>query len=120
MACGFNAAYECIKAFSETDTSEDLRNADIPILVSIHKLPVVSFTAIIDGHLRPNHHVADFKAHQVLHGTDDQVVPIDAAGRRAVKLCKQGTLKEFPGAPHALPTICVDEVNQELLKFLQS
>ncbi|KIX97799.1 uncharacterized protein Z520_06577 [Fonsecaea multimorphosa CBS 102226] len=88
MLCGFNAAYECIKAFSETDTSEDLRNADIPILI--------------------------------LHGTDDQVVPIDAAGRRAVKLCKKGTLKEFPGAPHALPTICVDEVNQELLKFLQS
>jgi non-heme chloroperoxidase len=48
------------------------------------------------------------------------VVPIDAAGRRAVKLCKKGTLKEFAGAPHALPTICVDEVNQELLKFLQS
>ncbi|OQV01304.1 hypothetical protein CLAIMM_06685 [Cladophialophora immunda] len=88
MLCGFNAAYECIKAFSETDTSEDLRNADIPILV--------------------------------LHGTDDQVVPIDAAGRRAVKLCKKGTLKEFPGAPHALPTICADEVSQELLKFLQS
>ena len=56
----------------------------------------------------------------VLHGDDDQVVPIDASGRKTVKLLKKGTLKEFPGAPHALPTICVDEVNQELLKFLES
>ena len=56
----------------------------------------------------------------VLHGDDDQVVPIDASGRKTVKLLKNGTLKEFPGAPHALPTICVDEVNQALLEFLKS
>ncbi|KAI1619991.1 Alpha/Beta hydrolase protein [Exophiala viscosa] len=86
--CGFKAAYDCIKAFSETDTSEYLRNADIPILI--------------------------------LHGTDDQVVPIDASARRAIKLCKKATLKEFPGAPHALPDVSADKVNQELLNFLQS
>ena len=57
---------------------------------------------------------------QVLHGTDDQVVPIDASGRRAVKLCKQGKIIEIPEAPHALPTICVDEVNKHLLEFLRA
>ncbi|KPI42417.1 Non-heme chloroperoxidase [Cyphellophora attinorum] len=88
MNCSFKAAYDCIKAFSETDTSEDLKKVDIPILI--------------------------------LHGTDDQVVPIDTSARRAIKLCKTGTIKEFPGAPHALPSICADEVNQALLEFLQS
>jgi non-heme chloroperoxidase len=88
MACGFKAAYDCVKAFSETDFIEDLKGIDIPVLV--------------------------------LHGDDDQVVPIDASGRATVKLVKNGTLKEFPGAPHALPTICVKEVNEELLKFLKS
>jgi non-heme chloroperoxidase len=88
MTAGFKNAFDCIKAFSETDTSDDLKKADIPILV--------------------------------LHGDDDQVVPIDAAGRRAVKFCKNGTLKVYPGAPHALPTICVDKVNQDLLEFLES
>jgi non-heme chloroperoxidase len=56
----------------------------------------------------------------VLHGTDDQVVPIDTSGRRTAKMAKHGTIKEFKGAPHALPTIYVDEVNQALLDFLQS
>lgn len=88
MQCGFKNAYDCIKAFSETDFVEDLKSIDIPVLV--------------------------------LHGDDDQVVPIDAAGRRSAKLVKNGTLKEFPGAPHALPTICIDEVNKELLQFLKS
>ncbi|KAK5085211.1 hypothetical protein LTR05_004491 [Lithohypha guttulata] len=88
MATSFKGAYDCVKAFSETDTCEDIKNADIPILV--------------------------------LHGTDDQVVPIEATGHRSAKMAKNGTLKEFPGAPHALPTICVDEVNQALLEFLQS
>ena len=57
---------------------------------------------------------------QILHGTDDQVVPIDATGRRSAEICKNATIKEFPGPPHALPTICTDEVNQALLEFLQS
>lgn len=88
MQCGFKNAYDCVKAFSETDFTDDLNSIDIPVLV--------------------------------LHGDDDQVVPIDASGRRSAKLVKNGTIKEFPGAPHALPTICVDEVNRELLQFLQS
>ena len=57
---------------------------------------------------------------QVLHGTDDQVVPIDATGRRSAKLAKKGKIKEFEGASHALPTTRINEVNQALLEFLQS
>lgn len=87
MIAGFKNAYDSIKAFSETDFTEDLKGLDIPVLV--------------------------------LHGDDDQVVPIDASGRKTVKLCKNGTIKEYPGAPHALPTICVDKVNSDLLEFLK-
>ena len=78
-------AYDCIKAFSETDFTADLKGLDIPVLV--------------------------------LHGDDDQVVPIDAAGRRTVKMVKNGTIKEFPGASHALPTANSEEVNKALLEF---
>ena len=88
MMCGFKAAYDCVKAFSETDFIEDLKGIDIPVLV--------------------------------LHGTDDQVVPIDAAGRETIKLLKHGTKKEIEGGLHALPTINVQEVNEELLEFLKS
>ena len=86
--CGFKAAYDCVKAFSDTDFIEDLKGIDIPVLV--------------------------------LHGIDDQVVPIDAAGRETIKLLKHGTKKEIEGGPHALPTINVQEVNEELLEFLKS
>ncbi|KAM0718442.1 hypothetical protein Q7P37_005512 [Cladosporium fusiforme] len=88
MQCGFKNAYDSIKAFSETDFTQDLEGIDIPVLV--------------------------------LHGDDDQVVPIDVSARKTIKLLKKGTLKEIPGAPHALPTINVDEVNKELLEFLNS
>jgi len=88
MMCGFKNSYDCIKAFSETDFTEDLKKMDIPVLV--------------------------------LHGTDDQIVPIDAAGRSAVKLLKRGTLKEYPGGAHALPNVAIEEVNQDLLAFLKS
>ena len=88
MMCGFKAAYDCVKAFSETDFIEDLKGMDIPVLV--------------------------------LHGQDDQVVPIDCSARETIKLLKKGTLKEFPGGLHALPTINVQEANEELLKFLKS
>lgn len=54
----------------------------------------------------------------VLHGDDDQVVPIDASARKTIKLLKKGTLKEIPGAPHALPAMNAEEVNAELLAFL--
>jgi len=88
MMCGFVNSYECIKAFSETDFTEDLKGIDIPVLL--------------------------------LHGTDDQIVPIDDSAREGIKLLKKGTLKEYPEAPHALPNTNIDEVNQDLLNFLKS
>lgn len=88
MLCGFKGAYDCIKAFSETDLTEDLKKIDIPVLI--------------------------------LHGTDDQIVPIDASAREGIKLLKKGTLKEYPDGPHALPNTHIEEVNQDLLKFLES
>ncbi|KAF4610375.1 hypothetical protein G7Y89_g15745 [Cudoniella acicularis] len=88
MMCGFKNAYDCVKAFSETDFTEDMKGLDIPVLL--------------------------------LHGDDDQVVPIDAAAKAGVKLLKKGTLKIYPGGPHALPNICEDEVNKDLLEFLES
>jgi non-heme chloroperoxidase len=87
MMCGFKGAYDCLKAFSETDFTEDLKKMDIPVLI--------------------------------LHGDDDQVVPVGASAQNSSKLVPQGTLKIYPGAPHALPNTHVDEVNQELLAFLK-
>ncbi|KAK3676289.1 hypothetical protein LTR78_004040 [Recurvomyces mirabilis] len=88
MQCGFKNAYDCIKAFSETDFTEEMKNIEIPVMV--------------------------------LHGDDDQVVPFNASGKRSVDLVKNGKLKVYPGAPHALLNICADEVNQDLLRFVQS
>ncbi|KAE9380058.1 Alpha/beta hydrolase protein [Stipitochalara longipes BDJ] len=88
MLCGFKGAYDCIKAFSETDFTEDLKSIDIPVLL--------------------------------LHGELDQIVPIKAAALESIKLLKKGTLKIYPGGAHALPNTAVDEVNQDLLKFLES
>jgi non-heme chloroperoxidase len=87
MMSGFKNAYDCIKAFSETDFTEDLEKIDIPVLL--------------------------------LHGDDDQIVPIDASARSGIKLLKKGTLKVYPGGPHALPNICIEEVNKDLLEFLK-
>jgi non-heme chloroperoxidase len=88
MMCGFKGAYDCVKAFSETDFTEDLKKMDIPVLI--------------------------------LHGEDDQVVPIKASAHNSIKFVPKGTLKTFPGAPHALPNICMDEVSQDLLAFLRT
>jgi non-heme chloroperoxidase len=87
MMCGFKGAYDCIKAFSETDFTEDLKKMDIPVLL--------------------------------LHGDDDQVVPIGASAQNASKSVPKGTLKTYLGAPHALLNTHVDDVNQELLAFLK-
>ncbi len=87
MMAGFPACYFCIKAFSETDLTEDLKKIDVPTLF--------------------------------LHGDDDQIVPIDAAARAAVKLVKGARLKEYPGAPHGMCTTHKDAVNKDLLAFLQ-
>jgi non-heme chloroperoxidase len=87
MLCGFPAAYYCIKAFSETDTTEDLKKFDIPTLI--------------------------------LHGDDDQIVPIGAAALMSSKIVKDATLKIYPGAPHGMCSTRKDEINADLLAFLQ-
>jgi non-heme chloroperoxidase len=87
MLCGLKAAYDCIKAFSETDFTEDLKKFDVPTLI--------------------------------LHGDDDQIVPIGASALLSSKLVKGATLKIIPGAPHGLCSTLKDQVNAELLAFLQ-
>jgi len=84
---GIKAQYDCIKAFSETDFSSDLREIDIPVLL--------------------------------LHGDDDQIVPIDVASKKSAKLLKKGTLKIIPGAPHGMATTLADRINNELLAFIK-
>lgn len=85
MICGLNAAYDCIKAFSETDFTEDLKKFDVPTLI--------------------------------IHGDDDQIVPIGAAALLSSKIVKGATLKIYPGAPHGLCSTLKDQVNNELLEF---
>jgi non-heme chloroperoxidase len=87
MMAGFPASYFCIKAFSETDTTEDLKKFDVPTLV--------------------------------LHGDDDQIVPIGASAMLSSKLIKNATLKVYKGAPHGMCTTLKDQVNAELLAFLK-
>ena len=84
---GVKAHYDCIKAFSETDFTEDLKKIDIPVLV--------------------------------MHGDDDQIVPIQAAGPQSAKLLKKATLKVYPGFPHGMPTTHADVINADLLAFVQ-
>ena len=85
MQAGFPAAYDCIKAFSETDFREDLKKFDIPTLV--------------------------------IHGDDDQIVPIAVGGLRSSKMIKGATLKIYKGAPHGLMTTHKDQFNTDLLEF---
>ena len=87
MMAGFPAAYFCIKAFSETDTTEDLKKFDVPTLI--------------------------------LHGDDDQIVPIGASAMLSSKIVKNATLKVYKGAPHGMCTTLKDQVNAELLGFLK-
>jgi non-heme chloroperoxidase len=88
MQVGLRGALDCIKAFSETDFTEDLKKFDIPTLV--------------------------------IHGDDDQIVPIGAAGLRSSKIIKGATLKIYQGAPHGLTTTLKDKFNADLLAFLKS
>jgi len=88
MQCGIKNAYDCVKQFSETDFTEDLKKIDVPTLF--------------------------------VHGSDDQIVPIDTAAKAAVKLVKNATLKIYEGAPHGLPTTHKDKLNADLLDFLKS
>ena len=87
MMAGFPASYFCIKAFSETDLTEDLGRFDMPTLI--------------------------------LHGDDDQIVPIGASAMLSSKLIKDATLKIYKGAPHGMCTTLKDQVNAELLEFLK-
>jgi non-heme chloroperoxidase len=88
MQCSIRAAHACIKQFSETDFTEDLKKMTIPTLV--------------------------------IHGDDDQIVPIAATARRAVEILPQGRLEVYEGAPHGLPTTHKDRLNADLLAFLRS
>ncbi|MBW9091195.1 alpha/beta hydrolase [Rhizobium wenxiniae] len=87
MIGGAKAHYDGIKAFSETDQTEDLKKITVPTLV--------------------------------LHGDDDQVVPIDDAARLSIKLVKNGTLKVYPGYPHGMLTTHADVINPDLLAFIK-
>jgi non-heme chloroperoxidase len=87
MLCGMPGAYDCIKAFSETDFTEDLKKFDVPTLV--------------------------------LHGDDDQIVPIVASGLLSSKIVKGATLKVYPGAPHGMCSTLKDQINEDLLAFLK-
>jgi non-heme chloroperoxidase len=87
MLCGYPGAYQCIKAFSETDFTEDLKKFDVPTLI--------------------------------LHGDDDQIVPIVAAGLLSSKIIKGATLKVYPGYPHGMCTTHKDVINEDLLAFFK-
>jgi non-heme chloroperoxidase len=88
MLGSHKSQYDTIKAFSETDFTEDLKKINIPVLV--------------------------------LHGDDDQIVPIDAAGRMSAKILNNATLKVYPGFPHGMPITYADTINADLLAFLKS
>ncbi|HKC00064.1 MAG TPA: alpha/beta hydrolase [Terriglobales bacterium] len=87
MMGGVKPHYDCIKAFSETDFTEDLKKFDVPTLI--------------------------------LHGDDDQIVPIDASAHLSSKIVKGATLKVYPGFPHGMPTTNADQINEDLLAFFK-
>jgi non-heme chloroperoxidase len=87
MLSSLVASYDCIKAFSETDQTEDLRKFDKPTLI--------------------------------LHGDDDQIVPIAAAGNQSSKLVKGAIYKVIPGAPHGMCSTLKDQINADLLAFFK-
>jgi non-heme chloroperoxidase len=90
MSVGEKGAYDCIKAFSETDLTGDLRKIDVPTLI--------------------------------VHGDDDQIVPIGASALLSSKIVKDATLKIYPGAPHGLAqaTAYKDTFNRDLLAFIKA
>jgi non-heme chloroperoxidase len=88
MMAGFPACYFCIKAFSETDLTEDLKKFDVPTLI--------------------------------LHGDDDQIVPVADSALLSAKIVKGATLKVYKGAPHGMCTTLKDLVNEDLLAFIKA
>jgi len=87
MMAGHKAVYDCVKAFSETDQTEDLKKFDVPTLI--------------------------------LHGDDDQIVPIGASALLSSKIVKGSTLKVIPGAPHGMVSTLKNQINAELLAFFK-
>lgn len=87
MLGSYKGELDCIKAFSETDFTEDLKKIDVPTLI--------------------------------LHGDDDQIVPIKASGLLSAKLVKNSTLKIYPGASHGMCTTLAAQINEELLGFIK-
>lgn len=87
MQAGLKGAYDCIKVFSETDLTEDLKKFDIPTLI--------------------------------IHGDDDQIVPIADSALLSSKIVKNATLKIYPGAPHGVTATHKDQVNADLLSFIR-
>jgi len=87
MQCGFKGAYDCIKAFSETDLTEDLKKFDVPTLI--------------------------------MHGDDDQIVPIGASALLSSKIVKGAQLKVYPGLPHGMCSTHKDQINADLLAFVK-
>ena len=87
MLCGFKGAYDCIKVFSETDLTEDLKKFDVPTLI--------------------------------LHGDDDQIVPIGASALLSSKIVKDATLKVYPGFPHGMCSTHKEQINADLLAFVK-
>jgi len=88
MMAGVKATYDCIKAFSETDFTEDLKKFDVPTLI--------------------------------MHGDDDQVVPVDDSARLSAKLVPDSTLKIYPGLPHGLCSTHREIINADLFEFFNS
>lgn len=88
MLCGLNAAHDCIKAFSETDLTEDLKKIDVPTLI--------------------------------IHGDDDQIVPIGASAMLSSKIVKGAELKVYPGAPHGICSTHKNQINADLLRFFSA
>jgi non-heme chloroperoxidase len=88
MQAGFKAVYDCIKVFSETDQTEDLKRIDVPTLI--------------------------------MHGDDDQIVPIGASAMQSSKIVKGATLKVYKGAPHGMPSTHKDQINADLLAFIKT
>jgi non-heme chloroperoxidase len=87
MMAGHKAVYDCIKAFSETDFTADLKKFDVPTLI--------------------------------LHGDDDQIVPIGASALLSSQFVRGARLKVIPGAPHGMCSTLKDQVSAELLAFLK-
>ena len=88
MMAGIKGVYDCIKQFSETDFTGDLRKIDVPTLV--------------------------------IHGDDDQIVPIAASGKRSAKLITGSTFTVYSGAPHGLAETHRDRLNEDLLAFIET